>query len=239
MTQPPLDGAGNWVLAPGTLCTGRVFNALLNELEVDKSDCHIITPDAPHVQDYDARLRDAVTGGQVVCGFSLGALILAHNLRALKNARAVVLLASNPMPDPPENRAMRETVCEKVMSGGARDWVNENWAALSASRSEHLRDLVATMAEDAAHLIHPQTKLAISRPGAQGDLARTDLPLIFVTGSEDKLTPSERVESITKTAKHAHLSVIDGLGHFALLEAPARVALAIRQGFKALGLAKI
>lgn len=230
MTQAAFGGISKWVLVPGTLCTVRVFDPLLNELGVRRSDRLVITPDAPDVRDYDARLRTAVTGGEIVCGFSLGALILAHNLGALKHARAVVLLASNPFPDPPGNRANREAVRDRVLAGGARDWVIENWAAMSASNREDLRDFVASMAEETAELIPAQTELAASRPGARDDLANTDLPLIFVTGSEDRLTPANLLSTIVDNSQHAQFHVIEGLGHFALIEAPDQVARAIRDG---------
>ena len=232
MTRTDIGGTGKWVLIPGTLCTGRVFDPLLDELGVSRVDRHVITPDAPDVRDYDARLREAVTGGEIVCGFSLGALILAHNLEALRHARAVVLLASNPFPDPPENRANREAVCDRVLAGGARGWVIENWAAMSASNRDDLREFVASMAEETAEHIPAQTDLAASRPGAQDDLANTDLPLIFVTGSADRLTPSKLLAKIVENAKDAQLHLIEGLGHFALIEDPDQVATAIRNGLK-------
>ena len=230
MTRNTIGGASKWVLVPGTLCTDQVFDPLLDALGVSPGDRHVIAADAPHVQDYDARLREAVTGGEIVCGFSLGALILAHNLGALNAARAVVLLASNPHPDPSGNRANREAVRDRVLAGGAQDWVVENWAAMSASTREDLRDFVASMAQETAHLIPAQAELAASRPGAADALADTDLPLVFVTGAEDRLTPSSLVESIAEKAKTAHLNVVEGLGHFALIEAPDHVACAVREG---------
>ena len=156
MTHPTIEGAGKWVLVPGTLCTDRVFDPLLQSLGVARSVARVIPVDAPDVQDYDQPLRKAVTGAEIVCGFSLGAMVLAHNLDALKAARAIVLLASNPFPDPPGNRANREMLRDRVMAGGATDWVRENWASMSISpRADH-PDLVAAMAEDTAHLIAAQ-----------------------------------------------------------------------------------
>jgi pimeloyl-ACP methyl ester carboxylesterase len=232
LTPTAFDGTGKWVLVPGTLCTGRVFDPLLDELGVKRGDRYVITPDAPDVRDYDARLREAVKGGEIICGFSLGALILAHNLEALKHAQAVVLLASNPFPDPPANRASREAVRDRILAGGARGWVIENWAAMSTSSREDLRDFVASMAEETAELIPAQSELAASRPGARDDLAKTDLPLIFVTGSADRLTPSNLLSTLVEDAKDAQLHRVEGLGHFALIEAPDQVARAIRNGLK-------
>jgi pimeloyl-ACP methyl ester carboxylesterase len=88
------------------------------------------------------------------------------------------------------------------------------------------------MAEETLELIPAQTELAASRPGTQDDLENTDLPLIFVTGSEDQLTPSKLLSTIVENAKDAQLHLIEGLGHFALIEAPDLVARTIRNGLK-------
>ena len=230
MNRPSLRDDGKWVLVPGTLCTGRVFDPILTQLRVNPGDCRVVSVDMPDVRDYEDRLRTTVSAGDIVCGFSLGALVLAHNLDALGAACAVVLLASNPFPDPPGKRTNRETVRDRVMQGDAQGWIVDNWALMSSSRRTDLREFVASMAVETAHLIEAQTELALSRPGAEDQLANTDLPLVFVTGAEDRLTPAEPLQGIVAENPSAHLSVLNGLGHFALIEAPDRVAAAIREG---------
>ena len=228
MLQP-----GKWVLLPGTLCADRVFDPLMDQLRVPREKRHFVTIDAPRVQDYAARLEAAVSAGDIVCGFSLGALVLAHNLGALGDAGAVILLAANPFPDPPGNRANREAVRDRVLAGDVQGWVADNWAAMSTRPD--LMGFVADMALDTAHLITAQTELAASRPGAAEHLRDTDLPLIMVTGSRDRLTPVAQICDIAARARASHLSELDGLGHFALIEAPDRVADAIRLGLSKTG----
>lgn len=221
-----------WVLVPGTLCTPEVFDPLLDQLCVPGENRRYVVVNAPATGDYDAPLRSVVTGGEIVCGFSLGSLILAHNLNALKKAKAVVLLAANPFRDSDGNRANREAVRDRVLAGFARDWIVENWATMSTDRGDELKNFVASMAEDTREFITAQTELAASRPGAEKALLETALPLVFIYGAEDKMTPPEPLKLIAENAHSAALKVIDGLGHFALLEAPDRVAGAVLQGLK-------
>lgn len=222
-----------WVLLPGTLCTADVFSPLLERLGVPEDNRQFIEISRPGVADYADTLQATLKGGEIVCGFSLGAMVLAHNLGATRNAKALVLLACNPYPDARGNRANREAVRDRILAGEAREWVIENWSAMSSSPCERLRDFVAGMAEATSHLIPDQTELAASRPGADKDLAAAAVPLVFVTGSRDRLTPPERVRGIAERADLAVLKDLDGLGHFALIEAPDRVADAIRQGLYA------
>lgn len=205
---------------------------MLDRLGIDEARRRCIEMDAPSVEDYSDRLSDAVIGGEIVCGFSLGALVVAHNLAALARAKAVVLLACNPLPDHAGNRRARELARDRVLAGDAKGWVTENWQTMSASSDAALREQVIEMATATRHLIPAQTELAVSRPGACAALAATDLPLVFVTGTDDRLTPPDPIRGLVPGAGRATLAALDGLGHFALLEAPDRVAKAVLRGLK-------
>lgn len=233
MRKTPSIEQGKWVLLPGTLCTPAVFDPVLSALGVPDENRHPIDMDAPDVEKYAPRLRAAVTGGKMVCAFSLGSMVAAHNLNALSAARAIVLLACNPLPDLPGNRANREAIRARVLQDGPRGWVEENWPAMSTSRGAEPRETVIRMAEETRALIPAQTELAASRPGAAMPLGETDLPLIFITGEADRLTPVEHIRPIVDSAPNAHLYILNGLGHFALLEDPGPVARAIREGLAA------
>lgn len=222
-----------WVLVPGTLCTPEVFAPMLEQLGVPPDRCQFIDASAPHVHDYDAPLCAAVRGGDIVCGFSLGAMILAHNLGALTQAKAVILLACNPFPDAAGNRINREATRDRILAGDEAGWVEDHWAAMSTKTSTALKTQVASMATRMADHIAAQTQLAISRPGATEQLMASQLPLVFVTGGQDRLTPPDRLPNIAQACPNASFNVLDGLGHFALLEAPDRVALAISEGLDA------
>lgn len=222
--------SARWVLLPGTLCTGAVFAPMLDALGVPAARRQVLTLDLPAVEGYGERLAAEVQGGEIVCGFSLGAIVAAHNLPALARARAVVLLALNPGPDAPGGRARREAVRDRVLAGGARDWVRESWPAMAATDVAALRARVAEMAEASAPLIAAQTELAATRPGAAAALGATPLPLVLVTGAADRQTPAGPLRPIAGAAPSAALRVVPGLGHFALLEAPDRVAAAVAGG---------
>lgn len=206
---------------------------MLEQLGVALDRCQFIDASAPHVQDYDAPLRAAVRGDEIVCGFSLGAMIVAHNLGALTHAKAVVFLACNPFPDAAGNRANRETTRDRILAGDAAGWLDEHWAAMSTATRETIKTQVASMATRMTDHITAQTQLALSRPGAAEHLVAAQLPLVFVTGGQDRLTPPDPLRPIAQACPNASFNVLNGLGHFALLEAPDRVALAIREGLDA------
>ena len=226
-------GADRWVLVPGTLCTSAVFDPMLDRLDIPQENRHFIAASAPNTSDFAAPLQVAVRGGEIVCGFSLGAIIVTHNLAAVRRAKAIVLLAANPFPDAPENRTNREAARDRIITHGASRWIIENWPTMSTDTGTAIRDFVAQMAEDSKDHITAQTELAASRAGAEHALLQTNLPLVFVTGAKDTLTPPTRLQAIAQQAKSASLQVLDDLGHFALLEDPTRTAQAVVRGVEA------
>lgn len=221
-----------WVLAPGTLCTQSVFEPVMEQLGVPTEERCPVSVDAPTVGDYSTRLARLIAPGSIACGFSLGALVLAHNLAALHAARAVVLLSLNPLADVPDAAPFRKQARDRVLAGDARNWVFENWDRMSEFGDSAMLETVADMAEQASPLIEAQTALALSRPSAVEALVATEMPLVFVTGAQDKMTPPGPVVDIVRRAGRASVQILDGLGHFALLEAPDRVAEAIERGLR-------
>ncbi|MEM1377099.1 MAG: alpha/beta hydrolase [Pseudomonadota bacterium] len=231
-------GQSNWVLLPGTLCTPDVFDPLLNNLGIGAQRRKFIELNRPDVADYRSDLTSTITHGDVVCGFSLGAIVAVHNLDVLQRASAVILLACNPYADPPENRANRESIRDRVIGGHAADWVHEKAHTMMANVDMALVSTVISMAEETSHIIGAQTDLAAGRPGAVDEILSSSVPLFFVTGTEDQMTPAERIRDVTEKSRNAVLTEVAGLGHYALIENPAAVADAIRVALDKLKLSR-
>jgi pimeloyl-ACP methyl ester carboxylesterase len=57
------------------------------------------------------------------------------------------------------------------------------------------------------------------------------MPLLLVTGARDALAPVEELRAILQARKDARLLVLPGIGHYALLEDPPRLATTLRDFF--------
>jgi len=64
-------------------------------------------------------------------------------------------------------------------------------------------------------------------------LRKTSMPLLLVTGARDPLAPAEELREILETRPDAALLKLPGIGHYALLEDPPRLARALRDFFAA------
>jgi pimeloyl-ACP methyl ester carboxylesterase len=71
-----------------------------------------------------------------------------------------------------------------------------------------------------------------ARPLAER-LKGTSMPLLLVTGARDPLAPAEELRAILSARRDATFLEMPGIGHYALLEDPPRLARALRDFFAA------
>lgn len=227
--------AQRWVLLPGTLCTPAVFAPLMQALGLDMARQITLHLDQPDVTTYRSRLAKTVRPGDVVCGFSLGAIAAAHAADVLPEAAIMVLIALNPYPDAAEKRPGREALRAAALSGALEDVFAVAAPRLFATPTPFLEQQVTEMARQVACHIDAQTALAISRPGVFPVLRQSRAPVILITGEVDQQTPPHLAQEAAQVAPKAVVQIVPRLGHFCLLEDPGAVAAAIRQGFERLG----
>ncbi len=227
--------AARWVLVPGTLCDGSVFDPLMAALDVPELQRLVLPQDLSNIEGWRTRLAGTVKPGDIVCGFSLGAIAVAHSADLLDEARALVLIALNPDADAPEKREGREGLRRAAKNGEIEHMFHAAAPALFARPTPALIEAVTRMAQAEARHIDAQTDLALSRPGALPALSRARLPVVFVTGADDKQAPPSLATEAALRTPRAALSVPHGLGHFCLLEDPACMATEIAKGLQELG----
>jgi pimeloyl-ACP methyl ester carboxylesterase len=208
-----------WVLLPGTLCTTGVFRDFLDILGVEPDLCREVPMRHGAVGDYAEDLDRAMTPGAVLCGFSLGAIVAAHHAHRL-DASLVLLFALNPNADDSSRAEGRRALERDVGAKGGGAALGERLAPFAGPNPGTARALVLAMADCSAGYIGAQTELALSRPSALDALARTHRPVLFVTGTEDGLTPPALAEAAAAVTPDGRVAVVPGLGHYALAEDP-------------------
>jgi magnesium chelatase accessory protein len=214
----------------------------------------VIAPDLPGhglsggqpLQAYSLEGMAAATAGlldvlgakpEVVIGHSAGAAILARLcLDGRLAPRAMVSLCGALLPlgglfNPVFSRLVRGVVCspqaarffaaraadpavfERLMggTGSVLDAEGARWYRDLAMRPGHVAAALAMMA-------HWDVR------GLARDLPRLRTRLLLVAARGDRMIPVSHAESIRALVPHARLAVLDGAGHLAHEEQPARVA---------------
>jgi pimeloyl-ACP methyl ester carboxylesterase len=221
------DDGRPWVLLPGTLCTGAVFDPFLDALGVPLASRHVIELDRPQIEDYLAPIKAIAHGGAVICGFSLGAIVAAHLVDRISAAECL-FFGLNPRADDPAKRQDRLDLAAEVGREGGAVALARRLAPLAGPDPDAGRARILAMAEAATVHIHAQTRLALERPGAWGALERATMPVNMLTGTLDAQAPEALARDAAAAAPCGKLIRLDGLGHYALVEDPLACADAVR-----------
>ena len=214
----------DWVLLPGTLCSADVFTGFLDALDIPGTRRRGVTLGRPHVENYGDLVE--VSRNAVVCGFSLGAIVAAHHAAALE-ASALVLFGLNPYSDDPAKAEGRHALASDVAQNGASTALEARLPPFNGPDPAGARQKVLKMADLTAALIEPQTRLALSRPGALQALSNCRCPVLVLTGENDVMAPPDQGRAAAEAAPGGQFHLLTGLGHYALIEDPAACAAAL------------
>jgi pimeloyl-ACP methyl ester carboxylesterase len=215
----------DWILLPGTLCTGDVFSGLLDELGVATKRRHAITLCHPTIEAYEDALTSHAKGA-VFCGFSLGAIVAAHYADRLA-AHSIILFGLNPLADDPAKAAGRLDLQRDVMAMGGACALMQRLPVLFGRNPDQTRAAILAMADATAPDSAAQTNLALTRPGAIAALSRALSPVLVLTGSEDQMAPAAQGQAAADAAPQGRFRSLARLGHYALLEDPIACAKAV------------
>lgn len=230
------------LLLPGTLCDGAVFAPMLACME-EVAD-RVTTLALPDEMDMARAARAILAVAPprfALLGFSLGGILAVHTAAlAPERVGALAIVAGTGRPVPEAEHAARRADAR----GGADDpatHVAERLAPayfghLGAGKAAGHRQMAVAMAgrlEGRALL--RQSELALSRPDARTLLPRLTMPTLVLAGRQDAINPPAVQREMVDLLPRATLTLIDGAGHFVLLEKPAAVATAIAGWLHAAG----
>jgi pimeloyl-ACP methyl ester carboxylesterase len=180
----------------------------------------------------------------LLAGHSLGGRV-AGEMAALAPDRVRALALVSPLGSAPYGildrlkwKAMsRRALLENVPESSLRNAAGYGFAVHGPGRAGFVARTLATQSgPQGKHTAHAAEKYVDSvlaaRPLAER-LKGTSMPLLLVTGTRDPLAPAEELRAILDARPDAELLEMHGIGHYALLEDPSRLARALRDFFAA------
>lgn len=180
----------------------------------------------------------------LLAGHSLGGRV-AGEMAALAPDRVRALALVSPLGSAPYSlidrlkwKAMsRRALIESVPESSLKNAAGYGFAVHGPGRAGFVARTLATRTgparKDTAQAAEKYVDgVLAARPLAER-LKGTSIPLLLVTGARDPLAPAEELRAILDVRPDAALLVMPGIGHYALLEDPPRLARALRNFFAA------
>ncbi|MEB6377394.1 alpha/beta hydrolase [Leclercia adecarboxylata] len=221
------------VLISGTLCNQRLWQPVLDRLNVSDARCITLT-DFTSAPEAAQRLLSELPPRFLLAGFSLGAIVALQMVAdAPQRIAGLALLSVNPLADPPENAASRREAVRAARQQGLANWLSASlwpkYVAPARNQDVALHDLICQMAlECGSETLATQTEIAITRRDNRPGLYALACPITVINGLHDPLCTPSHHQRVAECAPQAKLVTLASAGHFTLLEAPDEVAPPLR-----------
>ncbi|MGB3220554.1 MAG: alpha/beta fold hydrolase [Anaerolineae bacterium] len=213
------------------------------QVEASKTRFRVITPDlrgfgesevtaGPYTMemlaaDVHALLQQRGVRSAVIGGHSMGGYVaLAFARQFPEMLRGLILVNTRAGADSPAGKANRQAAAAVARQQGALAVADDMLPKLLAPATfqqqpqlvAHVHRLMAAASVEA--LANAQLGMA-TRGASQDVLEGLFLPVLVITGADDKLIPPAESEAMARTVPGARLVVLEDAGHLASLEAPA------------------
>ena len=161
-----------------------------------------------------------------LCGLSMGGYIA---LNAIENYperfEALVLCDTHCIADPPPVKQTRLDPIERIRVFGVEKYVDDSIVHLFAPESftTHKKEIsvVKEMILNTSEQSLSKTLLALSlRKATCSKLPEITIPVLFLVGEKDKITPPEASELMHQKIKKSTMHIIPHAGHLSNLENP-------------------
>lgn len=184
----------------------------------------------PSIDDYAAdvvTLLDHLGANRVVvCGLSMGGYVAFGVLRhASRRVKALVLAGTRADADTAEARTRRAAMMARLREGGVRAVAGEMMPQLVGDttrreRPEIERTIRGLIEANGPEGIEAAVRRMMDRPDSTPLLSGLEMPVLFVAGEEDRLTPVDIARGMHARVPGSTLATIPSAGHLSNIERP-------------------
>lgn len=221
------------VLLGGTLCNARLWQPVINYMNVSTVICVTLTG-AESAKAMSQRLLAILPEHFCLAGFSLGAIVALQMLAdAPQRLAGLALISANPFISPPELAPIRRTALAETSLLGLTHWLTTRlWPRYVSPQHVDDASLYATVVQMAQECgletFAQQNEIAITRHDHRAVLASFPRPVLVLNGAHDVICTAQHHQAIVNAAPGAHWQTLPNSGHFIPLEAPECTAVALR-----------
>jgi pimeloyl-ACP methyl ester carboxylesterase len=221
------------VLVPGFMADARAFMPQLAELGATRPVI-LLTPGlGDSLERIASEAAAQLPPRFALVGHGLGGNLAIEILRKAPQAVSrIVLIATDPLPEPPQLAAAQEALLVAAKTGHMADCIAQMLPA-AALYPAPWRDEVLALVHDMAATLGPdqfqrQLRLMQRRPDQQKTLRKANVPTMILAGAADTIVPRRRAEFLAAMMPQGCLEIIPEAGHLPQLEQPQAVTAALQ-----------
>jgi 3-oxoadipate enol-lactonase len=164
----------------------------------------------------------------VIAGHSMGGYVSLAFARCYPmRVHGLGLVASQAIADPPEKKAGRYQMADRVETNGVGE-VAESMSALLTADTHLQTTLKQLILRQPRKGVAGALRAMADRPDSTEILPTLDFPVAIIHGLADKIMPIERAREVRAAVKKGSLVEIAGVGHMPMMEASQVTADALK-----------
>lgn len=220
------------VLIPGLMADARVFLPQLVGLGALRAMQVALVTQGETVEAMSAYVLATAPAKFALVGHGLGGDVALDIVRREPDrVTRVVLMATDPLSEPPQAAAKREARIVAARSGRLAEAMLEELPRTALADTPWRDEVLALVCDMALGLgegvFLRQSRALQRRPDQQKTMRRVKIPALILVGAQDTLVPLRRQEFTAGLMPFAKLQLIDDAGHLPSLEQPEAVTAAL------------
>jgi pimeloyl-ACP methyl ester carboxylesterase len=220
------------VLIPGFMADARAFMPQIAQLGATRQII-LLTPGlADSIEKVATEAAPNLPPRFAVIGHGLGGNIAIELLRRRPEAVSrITLIATDPLPEPPQLAAAQEALIVAAKTGHMADCIARLMPEAALYPAPWRAEVLA-LVQDMAATLGPeqftrQMRAMQRRPDQQKTLRKAHVPTLIMAGAADTIVPRRRAEFLAGMMPHGCLEIIAEAGHLPQLEQPEAVTKAL------------
>lgn len=220
------------VIIPGLMADARLFLPQMVRLGAERA-CHVcIAAKGETVEQMSEALMAGLPEKFALMGHGLGGDVALDIIRRIPDrVTRVVLLATDPLSEPPAQAAERETRMVMARAGRLVEAMVQEIPRAAVADSPWRDEIMALVTDMALGLgegvFLRQSRAMQRRPDQQKTMRKVRLPALVLAGRQDTLVPLRRQEFTATLMPYGQFQIIEDSGHLAPLEQPEAVSAAV------------
>jgi pimeloyl-ACP methyl ester carboxylesterase len=220
------------VMIPGMMADARLFLPQLVRLGTDRA-CQICIPaKGDTVEAMSEAILPGLPEKFALLGHGLGGDVALDLIRRIPDrVTRVILLATDPLSEPPQTAVERETRMVMARAGRLVEAMLLELPPSAIADSPWHEEIMALIKDMALGLgegvFLRQSRALQRRPDQQKTMRKVKLPALVLAGRQDPLVPLRRQEFTANLMPYGSFQIIEDAGHMAPLEQPEAVSDAI------------
>ncbi|MBL4929875.1 alpha/beta fold hydrolase [Fuscibacter oryzae] len=217
------------VMIPGLMADARLFLPQMVALGAGRQMQVCLPVKGETVEQISEAMLAGLPERFALLGHGLGGDVALDLVRRVpERVTRVVLMATDPLAEPPATAAAREARMVAARAGRLAQAMREEIPEGALADMPWRADVMALVTDMALGLgegvFLRQSKALQRRPDMQKTMRKVRLPALVLAGAADTLVPLRRQEFTAQLMPYGQLQVVPDAGHLASLEQPEAVS---------------